>query len=242
MITPLLEQLILDGKAKYKIFSAMAKSQILKVKQKTHIVIVDIWYNDFIDTSEDLIDVTPDRLQSVLNRTIHKLQLASKRQTDFIMIKDTVQISINPLNPTNFFIIDTYGQQHFNVYFKHKDDVYVDLAGFPDQSLVSFVNAKWSAKTGDPQTPNGYGNASQPTSLDVVNVFSFGAGQGEFRPVGDSVEASPVNNVSYTEANIPITAATAIINPNPISDTFTRSIPVINIGYVEILKNPDDTF
>ncbi|RLC35867.1 hypothetical protein DRH27_06150, partial [Candidatus Falkowbacteria bacterium] len=191
MITPLLEQMILDGKAKFKVFSLMSMSQILEVPPKSHIVVTDIWYNDFVDTNEEMLDVESDIIPEIINNSIHKLSFNSEQQTDYLIIKDTVNITTEKTSDKN--IINSFGQQHFNVYFKHKESLYIDITHLPPVGTMALNKNPWAAGTREAFLPNGYGKVGAPVALDVVNYFTYGAGKGEFRPVGKSVPATAVN-------------------------------------------------
>jgi len=163
------------------------------------------------------------------------------------MIRDTVQITGEKTDAFN--IINTYGSQHFNVYLKHISDVYIDVTHYPSQANVFIDKGPWPANSGEPQLPNGYGTPAAASTVDIirhVNFSNVAINQGEFRPVGNFVGPSPniggVETRSYIQANWNTSADTALTDPDPDLDTYTRNFPVMNIGYVVILSPPNDVF
>lgn len=232
MITPKLEAIIHKGWAQYRVWNAMSMSQVLPVDTNTSIVITDIWYNSFVNTDLDMIDLDIADVKNVLDGSIHKLSINSNKSMNHLIIRDDVNLI--PISDSGLYTVNPLGMKHYNVYFTHENDIFFDLTHIPEtDSMPAPTIGRWAANSKEMDQPNGYGKGTTGELL-ITNLKWGALGKGEFRPVANTAKPNVAQGNSYIQANWDISNDTKIQPPDSSNIMYTRQVPVFSIGYVQI--------
>ena len=232
MITPKLEELIHTGLAQFKTFNCISSSNVLKLDPKISIIITDIWYYDFVDLGKE--DLNDDKTLDKLNQlAIHQLMIRSPKSQNNLIIRDDFRKTSDKTGAVT-------GMKHYNVYFPHVDDVYIDLIHGKPAIDTTITSAAHPAISKEPPIPNGYGTVGKPNfpiPIYIEWAASGSAVAAEIKPLSRRLtKDSPGISLSYDRGEYPTDETTILNDPNVENDYFFRSFPVVNIGYVAINK------
>ena len=242
MITPYLEQLIIEGRAIYKTFVAgYSEKHIMDIAENRYIILTDLWYTPTLyydpriaESTDPLIRKTID--QQFKNNMITQLTILGDRGFNRFLFKNSISkdyLVNDPLKPTvDLSFYSANNPIHLSCYLIHTNGISFTFSNqeqiFPSSSTAPFdVPAL--------PDPTDYGKDGIPGTIPTINQFNTISGfQNDFHNQkmvsgnGGSNEFSfPVN--ANTDLNIPL-------KQNSIS------YPILNVGYVEIQGQPKNSY
>jgi len=233
MITPKLEEMILNGDAVYQTFvGGGAGLTTLPVGQNSYIVITDIKTYHFSN-----FGIAPS--QSILNQfATYQFSINSTLSTNHFICRNDVT-AVNVMGMPEYIV---KGESNFNTYLIHKSDVRISFLNQPPAPWTGAAAPTPQALSQDPP-PIGYGS-TQKGVVNTVQTVLMGAiaGSAQFLPL-TSVFSSPTVSIAFNGIQYPSNSTTQWLNVYGFlaDNNDKRAFPIINIGYVKILKPIPDT-
>lgn len=227
MITPILEKLILSGKASYNTHViGGAEKCILGVDNDRFIIITDLTYFSQLNLPTDdsnigMSDLQLNKLMAVLNT---QLKIFSKKSNNTFLFRNQIMCSIKTVGFNNVFPI---GSVKLDTFLIHDDDVSFTWSKNGDN--LSIVDGISPSKSIGSAPPFDYGLEGQPGAVIVRTI----SGDGLFNNIPSGKFNLTDNKPESLELMFAVNASTQLTN---LSDTV--SYPILNVGYVEILGNP----
>jgi len=246
MITPHLENLIWQGKARVKTWNiGGAGVSRIPVTKNTFIVITDILWNPFID--ERLQDGGFDvkqLMQIFTARCLHSLLLYTSKSKHMFNLRDQVNLIPSP----NFVIdngvaaLNTSRPYNIPTYLIFDENVRVDILK-TDNQPSQWVNSDYSAMPDDSDEINleeGYMTASSANVLPTLKNWHFAnAADSAINPNADQ---TPIPAVLAGDANYQYQGKSepgrALLNPIafPQANSTGYSTPLVTFQYVEVFQ------
>jgi len=222
MITPKLEEMIHNGRASSRTFSVgMSGSCVLDVPDNAYIVIHNIIYFPFFDTVESS-DNTYDEQKLV--RCNKQIQFKSQQTDNHFMVRDS---GLNVLVPVNI-----------DCYLVHFSDVAISFLKQPVIAITNFVFQAVQTTNAVQRAPAGYG------ILNAVVQANLQAGAQMYLPANEKNTPAIAPTAQYRgEYKLSHNSQTELFDPTPLlpDKTFlARSLPLMNVQYVLIQKEPTD--
>lgn len=235
MITPILEKLILDGKAQYKTFIAgFSQKHILNIPQNRFIIITDLWYTPTMYFEENRNEIQRYRQRNMItqltllgdkgfNRFLFKNSIYAYQSDNQIDSGDELSEK-NFLSPNNPIHITTYLTHINNVSFTFSNSEPIGATAIADAPNDVYAL----------RPPADYGKQGQPgvinttaLSQTALNLYEIDYHNQKLNPgtEGNNEFSYPVNTDTDLDQNM---RAELI------------SYPIVNVGYVEILGQPDN--
>jgi len=232
MITPYLEKLIIEGKAIYKTFVAgYSQKHIMNIPENRYIILTDLWYtptlyfipngpknitNQFIDHMITQLTILGDR---GFNRFLFKNSISRDKYVDSITRAEESFYSANNPIHISCYLIHTKG---ISFTFSNQEEINVTTALAPFE-VPALPN------------PTDYGKNGIPGSINTIsNILTFSGFQNDFHNQklntgsgGDNEFCFPVNANTNLDENLKDTSI---------------SYPILNVGYVEILGQPKNSY
>lgn len=242
MVTPVLEKLILSGKASYKTFVAGgAAKNVLPVGTNRYIIITDFTYFPFLpyeklyDTENWLIN-----LPSGTNCILTQMNIFSEKSFNHYVFKNEYHYADVPSIESGGFM-SMGAPTKIDCYLVHEKQITFSFIKEPDKetalagglNTVDFGNSPVNVPS--KYVPLDYGADGQPVAPINVNLRenwqAAGVDIAQIRPLGiESIGATIQPN--FNDLQLPVDATTAITND---LNGMAQSYPVVNVGYVEII-------
>lgn len=226
LLSPLLEQLVLSGKAKLKT-NVVGKSgqSVLQVAKDRLIIIVEFDYQNFIDY------VDPTDQDMILDRSVHQLSFKSKKSKNHFIIRDQLNtLGVN--TPTQINNVNGYYRKE--TFLIHTGNVIVQIVTALPTTGVLSVAGHAPGQLGPEEPPLGYGTATP--ILQTVNE-SDALASTQYDPL--TVDFTPftlATPFNVSQLLIPVTAESAL-KPTFDGPAGQRSYPIVNVTYVELLRS-----
>ena len=225
MITPILEKLIFEGKAQYKTFVAgLSQKHIMNIPENRYIIITDLWYTPTL-----YFEVGQPLETEYIKYMITQLTILGTKGFNRFLFKNSININYNndPLKNNNF---SPNNPIHISTFLVHIDGI-----SFTFSNQENFAITTALANFDNPALPNptDYGKTGIPGSINTINAINtFSGFENNFHNQklttgqGGSNEFSfAVNGNTNLDANIKTTSI---------------SYPILNVGYVEIIGQPNN--
>lgn len=227
MITPILEKLILSGKASYNTHViGGAEKCILGVDNDRFIIITDLTYFSQLNlpTDDSNLGISDLLLGKLMDNLNTQLKIFSKKSNNTFLFRNNIMCSIKTVGFNNIFPI---GSVKLDTYLIHDDDVSFTFS--KNGSNLSILDAISPSRSIGSSPPFDYGLDGQPGALNVRVI----SGTGTFANVPSGKFNLSNNSPESLELMFNVDASTQLTNlSEPVS------YPILNVGYVEILGNP----
>ena len=242
MITPYLEQLIIEGRAIYKTFVAgYSQKHIMDIPENRHIILTDLWYTPTLyydprlaREEDPTIRVTID--EQFKNNMITQLTILGNRGFNRFLFKNSISkdfLAPDPLKP--FDEISFYSANnpiHLSCYLIHTDGISFT---FSNGETVNPVNAIAPFEVPALSDPTDYGKDGIPGSIGTTrNSITPSLFQNNYHNQKLSTFTGGNNEFSF-----PVNSAT---NLDSLLKIEKISYPILNVGYVEILGQPKNSY
>jgi len=237
MLTPILEKMILCGKASYNTFVAGGtQKNILNVKKDHYIIITGINYQSIIPESYSNIGLFVfeyPQLVAFLKESLNtQLKIFSTKSNNSFLFRNNFDMNIAFADPGDItsalYFLTPKNSIKFDTYLIHESDVSFTLsnAGTTERNLVGTTPAD---SIGFPP-PFDYGKIGQLGSQNVVlHSFDSLTPDNGFKSAGTQLDQLGTFAKSNLEFIFPVDAAHNLRDVNQ-----AISYPIINIEYVEI--------
>jgi hypothetical protein len=235
MITPLLERLILNGKASFNTFVAGGGEKcILNVPNDHFIIITSIQYSSALKTSgivlaeEDFIPLFTEKYNT-------QLKIFSRKSLNTFLFRDSLNISeLTGVESRNTLLATPTGYQKIDTYLVHESEVSFTFsyAG----ALDNFVVAQSKTDTIAYPPPADYGKSGQLGALGVrlVSEVTFSSSGNDLQAQGGQASVTGSAAISK-ECIFPVDANSQYLElKNPFS------YPIVNVNYVLIQGLPNN--
>lgn len=229
MLTPVLEKLILCGKASYNTFViGGSEKNILNVQNDRFIIITDLQYFgevNHVKARDADITAINDLKKNHLNTQLKVF--STKSQNTFLFRNNLL---IQPLKSDYLsFSVQPIGSTKLDTYLIHESDVSFTFSYAGDRVLQPAAITKSESIAFPP--PFDYGKAGQIGAMAVRTITEDLAGVVHTVNGGELYLKSP--NPQNLELSFPVwpgSQATELIK--------SESYPIVLVSYVEILGNP----
>jgi hypothetical protein len=166
MITPLLERLILNGKASFNTFVAGGGEKcILNVPNEHFIIITSIQYSSALKS--EIFAMNPEEIEELIKIFNTQLKIFSRKSMNTFLFRDSLNVgsTFRDLTAQTKHFVTPIGHQKIDCYLVHEDDVSFtfSLAGKLNNDLVALTN---SQSVGYPP-PTDYGKEGQDGAILV---------------------------------------------------------------------------
>ena len=235
MITPILEKLILDGKAQYKTFVAgFSQKHILNIPQNRFIIITDLWYTPTLYFPLERNETPRYRERNMItqltllgdkgfNRFLFKNSIFAN-QSEGNIENDRPLGRSNWITPNNPIHITTYLTHINNVSFTFSNSELIGATAIADAP-----NNVYALRPPADYGKQGQAGVIQTTALSqtALNNYEIDYHNQKLNPgtQGNNEFSYPVNSDTDLEEG---------------ERTELISYPIVNVGYVEILGQPDN--
>lgn len=233
MLSPILEKLILQGKAMFRTAVVGGSEKfILNVQNDRFIIITDINFQMPVKSGKDFfLDATGLKLLLIKGNT--QMKVFSTKSNNTFLFRPTFNVS----TVEGKYLLTPGASTSINTYLVHESDVSFTF------SNAGFLNPTELRVLTDPQSigyppPMDYGKAGTPGSLavtEIASVVASDSGRNFIVPGGDL----------YTQQTVGASAPTEVIFPvdntnryNTLESPF--DYPIVNISYVEIQGSPNN--
>lgn len=240
MITPYLEQLIIEGKAIYKTFVVgYSEKHIMDIAENRYVILTDLWYTPTLYFDPNRV-IDPDPLkrlsidQQFKKNMITQLTILGDRGFNRFLFKNSItkDINVDPITRIDTSFYSANNPIHLSCYLIHTNGISFTFSN-QEEIFPSSSNAPFEVPA--LPDPTDYGKNGIPGTIPTINQLNTISGfQNDFHNqkmasgVGGSNEFSfPVN--SNTDLNISV-------KQNSIS------YPILNVGYVEIQGQPKNSY
>jgi len=240
-----LVKLIHDGTAQYKTYAwGYSTHGFLPVRNDTYIVIVGFQFWHFLDLDfGDLED-----LDEVFTRSVKQIRFRSRKSNNHFVIRQPIR-SISIGDGFND-IFDTWGHTEFNdLYLLHEENVSIEVINSPQAINTGIASDQAPSKAVSKSPPAGFGtNVSAIPISAAVDVFigdGTDPGTMEIVPLSrqfNDLLAFPPFGFSQLSGQIeypvtPFSGSQSILSGEGREH---RSMPMLNIFYIEIDKEPTE--
>lgn len=233
MLTPLLERLILCGKAQTKTYIASSQKNVIDVP-KDHFIIIH-HFSHFPFLPVDQLEPDPNL---ILLQLVTQMKVFSDKSYSNYVIRNNINRGIG-FNGTTGEIIPVWNTgtpYQENVYLVHETDVSISFSKTlraPAAASSAIAPAQTVAKP----TPADYGRNGFAGSIAVATEKVTGV-NAAFRPLGKVTPPSAVATYNLENLEFPINATTALTDADIQKGVLTY--PLCIFQYLEINGRPTD--
>jgi hypothetical protein len=231
MITPILERLILEGKAVFKTHNHGASGVgTIPNPNGSTIIVTDIIYSPFIDTNQINVSINEVFAQSAV---LHTLKLQAKQKIANWTFKDSFKINVNA---DGEYFTTPEPPTVLNTFFVATDDIQINIKAFKTASQFETVIDFVPDETNEIKYPLGYGVTQDLKKLLAVKIFR------EQDAFSNFVNISPLGNryPSYFNGlqneKHDFTANNNLNLNEVVPNTGYNTFPIITFQYVELLE------
>lgn len=240
MITPILEKLILDGKAQYKTFVAgFSQKHILDIPQNRFIIITDLWYTPTF--YYDSRGAGPNQVSNFRNRNmITQLTLLGDKGFNRFLFKNSIYInnvgripgSSTPGLISSEEMITPNNPIHITTYLTHINNVSFTFSNSEDIGITAIAQAPNNVYALRPDADYGKEGQAGVISTTALSQTAISIYEVAYHNQKLGTGTSGNNEFSY-----PVNGNTDL--PQDFRAELV-SYPIVNVGYVEILGQPDN--
>lgn len=176
--------------------------------------------------------------EDVMRKSWHQLTVwTQKGQQNFQMRHNLVNIVDDA---TGDIYTLPQGKHVFDCWINAQDYALFQITRVPHIPAAAFVLGQVPGRVDIPPVPNGYGHEPTGIGNNVLRFEWVNAGIVEAKPLGNVL--TPNLPISYNQNQWPIALQTSL-NPPQLTIPFSElTIPVLNIDYLIVQGNPDETF
>lgn len=229
MLTPVLEKLILCGKASYNTFViGGSEKHILNVQNDRFIIITDLQYFGEVNVSRARTATLPIINELKKNHLNTQLKVFSTKSQNTFLFRNNLLIQPIVADYSEFSV-QPIGSTKLDTYLIHESDVSFTFSYAGDRVPQPAAITKSESIAFPP--PFDYGKTGQVGALAVRTITEDRAGIVHTVNGGELYLKSP--NPQNLELSFPVYAgnqATVLNN--------SESYPIVLVSYVEILGNP----
>lgn len=235
MITPGLENLILQGFAKYKTYSVGGSgvATIQCPKSALFIVLVDFIWNPFADV--DLEAGT--NFTALTGQLVHTMKLSNTKDSFIYNFRDS--FSRGQAGSIPFF--GGAGKQYTS-WILSKEDLRVDIFKMGHTKSLIFNIDTIPLETGEQPAPLGYGGQMAVRSVQTLSGTNISS-MGMFRDPGSLPVSRPGDRNEFFQAiDTPPPAGVddaKLVPPNTANNNSVFGYPLVTFGIVEVNIVPD---
>lgn len=229
LLSPLLEELVLHGKAKLKTtVVGQSGHSVIDASKDTLVIIVEFDYQHFTDVGN------PSDSNEVLSRSVHQLQFRSTKSANHFIIREPLSLVPNPAFVTDF--LQANGSYKKETFLIHTGNIEISIVAVPSTlGSVSAVGVS-PPDLGSQQPPLGYGSGA----AGVLSTVSYedGSSLSEYVPL--TRKSTPFTTAAPFKVSqflVPIIGATSLFTTLSTEEIGNRMYPIVNITYVEILRS-----
>jgi hypothetical protein len=231
-----------SGNAKLKtLVAGWGGVNFLPVPSNTYIVITDIKFFPYTDSGLYKFNtaLSSSILKEILRSSIQQLKIYSQKSSNHFIVRWDVSFSQWVLN--NLAYVLNFGGNNgitFETYLVHDSDVNFELLKCPDLTALMTVN--------DNVLPNNYQNFNNPLGygrgidgLDTIRSIRLNNLSFENIPININNFPATPGAVAFNNMEFPANDLTRL-NSDPFINGCNcnfQKFPIIDIQYVEILKN-----
>jgi len=242
MITPYLEQLIIEGRAIYKTFVAgYSQKHIMNIPENRYIILTDLWYTPTLYYNPRLaIDPDPTKRKTIdeqfKENMITQLTILGNRGFNRFLFKNSITkdfLPADPLRPLeDISFYSANNPIHLNCYLIHTDGISFT---FSNGEKVLPVTAIAPFEVPALSDPTDYGKDGILGSIGTIrNSITPSIFQNNYHNQKLSTATGGNNEFSFA------------VNLNTNLDATLKvekiSYPILNVGYVEILGQPTNSY
>jgi hypothetical protein len=236
MITPLLERLILNGKASFNTFVAGGSQKcILNVPNDHFVIITSIQYASALKANNTVLSAPQiNGLHKIWNT---QLKIFSRKSLNTFLFRDSLNIgaTVNDGTAVEKYMITPIGNQKIDTYLVHENDISFTFsyAGVLSNNVVAVTN---SQSVGYPP-PTDYGKDGQDGVIPVrliSNVVNSVTGF-DLQAQGGQLDVFTGVNAVSKECIFPVD-----VNSNYLAINEPYSYPIVNVNYVLIQGLPNN--
>jgi hypothetical protein len=243
MITPYLEQLIIEGRAIYKTFVAgYSQKHIMTIPENRYIILTDLWYTPTLYYDPRLAE-NPDPLirRSIdvqfKNNMITQLTILGDRGFNRFLFKNSITkdfLPVDPLKPLEeLSFYSANNPIHISCYLIHTNGISFTFSN--TDKIIASPSAIAPFEVPALPDPTDYGKDGITTAINTIsNLLTVSLFENDFHGQkltsgtgGNNEFCFPVN----TNTNLDATLKAEKI-----------SYPILNVGYVEILGQPKNSY
>lgn len=225
LLSPLLEKLVLSGKAKLKTtVIGHSGHAIISATEDKLIIIIEFDYQHFVDFPGS------GTLAEFIERSVHQLQFSSPKSHNHFIIREPLNSIDGGMN-TN-----TNGAYKKETFLIHDNIIHVNIVLVPSPLGGGSVGGQPIANSGTQQPPLGYGTGA--TGITQTESYSDVTALWEYLPLTEQFSPTGFTGFPFNVSQflVPVQVATALNPTNDSNIRATRSYPIVNITYVEILR------
>ena len=235
MITPLLEKLILNGKASFNSFVAGGSQKcILNVPNDHFIIITSIQYASALKATNTLL--TRDQINNLHTRYNTQLKIFSRKSLNTFLFRDSLNIgaTVNDGTGTEKYMITPIGNQKIDTYLVHESEVSFTFSYAGVLSNITVAASKDSTIAYPP--PADYGKSGQPGALNVrlISGIPLSASGNDLQAQGGQSSVTGSAAISK-ECIFPVDSNSSY---NAINEPY--AYPIVNVNYVLIQGMPNN--
>ena len=227
MITPLLEKLILCGKAQYKTYIACSQKNVINIPKDHFIIITHFSHFPFVPVDQ----LEPDPNLVLLQLVTQMKVFSDKSYTNYVIRNDIFRtIGFNATTGELIPVWSTGQPYQENVYLVHETDVSISFSKTlraPAAAISAIAPAKTPAKI----PVADYGRVGFAGSIAVATEKVTGVNSA-VRPLGKVTPPSAVATFNLENLEFPINATTALTNADIQKGVLTYPLCIFN--YIEV--------
>jgi hypothetical protein len=235
MITPLLEKLILNGKASFNTFVAGGSQKcILNIPNEHFIIITSIQYASALKSTNTVLNqLQLNGLHKIYNT---QLKIFSRKSLNTFLFRDSLNIGATGDDGTGIekYMVTPIGNQKIDTYLVHESEVSFT---FSYASLLSNLTVALSKEdTIAYPPPADYGKSGQIGALPVrlVTAIPFSLSGNDLQAQGGQASVTGSAAISK-ECIFPVDSNSSY---NAINEPY--AYPIVNVNYVLIQGMPNN--
>jgi len=240
MLTPKLEELIWNGKAKYMThIHAVSGAGTVPVPENSFVIVIGFTYYDFIDTGDKENDNTFSKNMARRNTQVTFTDTKNGVTHRYAVRDNFTSVGTQPTNQSGVVVGGAH--RYFDCYLMHKNDIAIDILKYQD-------TRNWGATTKAPFTPGTYEppvtKGGYGKTIDVIQTQDLVVAGQQLVPAykrARSGHFDPSLIVSTRNEYIVDGDATSAIQDILQSGgdgQGNQQYPILNIDYILINDNP----
>ena len=235
MITPLLEKLILNGKASFNTFVAGGSQKcILNIPNEHFIIITSIQYASALKTNNTLL--TSGQILNLHKIYNTQLKIFSRKSLNTFLFRDEINVGTRVSDGTTIekYFVSPIGHQKIDTYLVHESEVSFTFSYAGVLSNITVAASKESTIAYPP--PADYGKSGQPGALNVrlVSGIPLSVSGNDLQAQGGQASVTGAAAISK-ECIFPVDFNSSY---NAINEPY--AYPIVNVNYVLIQGMPNN--
>ena len=236
MLTPVLEKLILSGKAAFKTFVVGGtEKHILNVPNDRFIIITDILYFSNINAikkESEFFNLSYDEFSKLFTKLNTQVKIFSEKSNNsFVFRNSFTAFPRSTIAQPNVWVFPTHAPIKVDTYLIHENDVSFTFSLVGDQNTITSAISRTDVPAYPP--PFDYGKQGQVGSEPVTQISADDITGETVNYQGQNAAGDPLNSTSPLEFIGPVNSS-----HYPPSVINAAGYPLIHVSYVEIKGNP----